>query len=47
VPKSEVIELGMSVDAAMKMVVTLGVVMPSAEAVAAAGGPGAARAGRS
>jgi uncharacterized membrane protein len=46
VPRTEIIELDMSVDAAMKMVVTLGVVMPQASvpppalpaAAAAAGG---------
>ena len=45
VPRTEIIELDMSVDAAMKMVVTLGVVMPQAgepppalAAVAAGGG---------
>jgi uncharacterized membrane protein len=45
VPRTEIIELDMSVDAAMKMVVTLGVVMPQASepsaarpAVAAGGG---------
>lgn len=41
VPKAEVIELDMSVDAAMKMIVTLGVVTPHpATTTAAAGSPG-------
>ena len=44
VPRAEVIELDMTVDAAMKMVVTLGVVMPAA-AAAAADGPRAVSAG--
>lgn len=35
VPRSEVLELSMSVDAAMKMIVTLGVVTPAAGAAAA------------
>jgi uncharacterized membrane protein len=32
VPKTEVVELEMSVDAAMKMIITCGVVMPAASA---------------
>jgi len=49
VPRSRAIELRMSVDEAMKMIVTLGVVMPSPHgvAVAAAEGAGAAAATRS
>ena len=38
-PRSQAIELRMSVDEAMKMIVTLGVVMPSASALEAAAGP--------
>jgi uncharacterized membrane protein len=38
-PASQVRETGMSVDAAMKMVVTLGVVMPPQRAAPAAIGP--------
>jgi uncharacterized membrane protein len=33
VPRSQTIELELSVDAAMKMIVTLGVVMPAARAL--------------
>jgi uncharacterized membrane protein len=40
VPRAEIIELDMTVDAAMKMVVTLGVVMPAAAAAAAGHGRG-------
>lgn len=36
-PRAEIIELDMTVDAAMKMIVTLGVVMPPAAPAAAAG----------
>jgi uncharacterized membrane protein len=35
VPRREVVELNMSVDAAMKMIITCGVVVPPAEAVKA------------
>jgi uncharacterized membrane protein len=41
VPRAEVIELDMTVDAAMKMVVTLGVVMPPAGELAAPASSGA------
>ena len=37
VPQSEVLELEMSVDAAMKLIVTLGVVTPQAPAPASGG----------
>jgi uncharacterized membrane protein len=42
VPRAEIIELDMTVDAAMKMVVTLGVVMPPAVEAAAPAGHGRA-----
>jgi uncharacterized membrane protein len=42
VPRAEIIELDMTVDAAMKMVVTLGVVMPPAAEAAAPAGHGRA-----
>ena len=39
VPRSQVIELEMSVDAAMKMIVTLGVVSPPASTLLVPGAP--------
>jgi uncharacterized membrane protein len=39
VPRAEVIELDMTVDAAMKMILTLGVVMPQAPERAAVATP--------
>jgi uncharacterized membrane protein len=41
VPKSEVVELEMTVDAAMKMIITCGVVVPQEQLPAVAGVTGA------